>query len=311
MVRVTTGVEAHTHEYIATAHEDQKFGFSIAGGSAATRSRGLCGSSRAGPDRDPLPYRIADLRRRGLRGRGPANPPPACRLRRTHRHPAARSWTSEVASASPTPVRTRRHRRPSWPAPCGRSSTTSARRWASRSRTCRSSRAGRSAARARFALYTVGTVKPVELDGGASRLYVAVDGGMSDNIRTALYAAEYSATLASRRSSAPAGAVAGGRQALRGWRHPGPRRVPAGRHQHLATWSRCPRPGRTAGRWPATTTTCRGRRWSRFGTGGSRPCFAERPSRICWRWIWAGRWGTMSPLRRPMPRHSGRAEGRR
>ena len=35
MVRVTTGVEAHTHEYIATAHEDQKFGFSIAGGTAA------------------------------------------------------------------------------------------------------------------------------------------------------------------------------------------------------------------------------------------------------------------------------------
>ena len=26
MVRVTAGVEAHTHEYIATAHEDQKFG---------------------------------------------------------------------------------------------------------------------------------------------------------------------------------------------------------------------------------------------------------------------------------------------
>ena len=35
MVRVTTGVEAHTHEYISTAHEDQKFGFSIAGGTAA------------------------------------------------------------------------------------------------------------------------------------------------------------------------------------------------------------------------------------------------------------------------------------
>ncbi|HRA75572.1 MAG TPA: diaminopimelate decarboxylase, partial [Propionicimonas sp.] len=34
MVRVTTGVEAHTHEYIATAHEDQKFGFSISGGQA-------------------------------------------------------------------------------------------------------------------------------------------------------------------------------------------------------------------------------------------------------------------------------------
>ena len=35
MIRATTGVEAHTHEYIATAHEDQKFGFSIAGGGAA------------------------------------------------------------------------------------------------------------------------------------------------------------------------------------------------------------------------------------------------------------------------------------
>ena len=37
MVRATTGVEAHTHEYIATAHEDQKFGFSIADGSARPR----------------------------------------------------------------------------------------------------------------------------------------------------------------------------------------------------------------------------------------------------------------------------------
>ena len=34
MVRVTAGVEAHTHEYIATAHEDQKFGFSISSGDA-------------------------------------------------------------------------------------------------------------------------------------------------------------------------------------------------------------------------------------------------------------------------------------
>ncbi|HEY6738840.1 MAG TPA: diaminopimelate decarboxylase, partial [Actinopolymorphaceae bacterium] len=53
-----------------------------------------------------------------------------------------------------------------------------------------------------FTLYTVGTVKPVELDAGASRTYVAVDGGMSDNIRTALYDAEYSCTLASRGSTA-------------------------------------------------------------------------------------------------------------
>ena len=32
---MTVGVEAHTHEFIATAHEDQKFGFSLAGGQAA------------------------------------------------------------------------------------------------------------------------------------------------------------------------------------------------------------------------------------------------------------------------------------
>ena len=45
-------------------------------------------------------------------------------------------------------------------------------------------------------VYSVGTVKEVELDYGASRIYVSVDGGMSDNIRTALYDADYSCTLA-------------------------------------------------------------------------------------------------------------------
>jgi diaminopimelate decarboxylase len=51
-------------------------------------------------------------------------------------------------------------------------------------------------------VYTVGTVKQVALDGGATRTYVSVDGGMSDNIRTALYDADYSCTLASRASDA-------------------------------------------------------------------------------------------------------------
>ena len=77
----------------------------------------------------------------------------------------------------------------------------------------------------------MGTVKQVHLDGDAVRTYVAVDGGMSDNIRTALYAAEYSATLASRRSEAGPAICPGGGQALRGRRHPGPRRVPARRHR--------------------------------------------------------------------------------
>jgi diaminopimelate decarboxylase len=51
-------------------------------------------------------------------------------------------------------------------------------------------------------LYEVGTVKQVELEGGGSRAYISVDGGMSDNIRTALYDAEYSVALASRESAA-------------------------------------------------------------------------------------------------------------
>ena len=51
-------------------------------------------------------------------------------------------------------------------------------------------------------VYSVGTVKEVELDYGASRTYVSVDGGMSDNIRTALYDADYSCTLANRYSDA-------------------------------------------------------------------------------------------------------------
>jgi diaminopimelate decarboxylase len=52
-------------------------------------------------------------------------------------------------------------------------------------------------------LYEVGTVKPVELDGGLVRTYVSVDGGMSDNIRTALYDSDYTVVVASRRSDAP------------------------------------------------------------------------------------------------------------
>jgi len=50
----------------------------------------------------------------------------------------------------------------------------------------------------------VGTVKDVVLDGGLTRSYVSVDGGMSDNIRTALYDATYTCTLANRASTAKA-----------------------------------------------------------------------------------------------------------
>ncbi len=54
-------------------------------------------------------------------------------------------------------------------------------------------------------LYNVGTIKDVKVTDGASpavRKYVSVDGGMSDNVRTALYEAEYHTVLASRSSEA-------------------------------------------------------------------------------------------------------------
>ena len=52
-------------------------------------------------------------------------------------------------------------------------------------------------------IYEVGTVK--DLPG--LRTYVSVDGGMSDNIRPALYGARYTVALVSRRSEAPAHVV--------------------------------------------------------------------------------------------------------
>ncbi|KAB8290322.1 diaminopimelate decarboxylase family protein [Bifidobacterium avesanii] len=51
-------------------------------------------------------------------------------------------------------------------------------------------------------LYRVGVVKPVHLSDGTTRTYVSVDGGMSDNIRPALYGAAYTALLANRAGSA-------------------------------------------------------------------------------------------------------------
>ena len=202
MVRVTTGVEAHTHEYIATAHEDQKFGLSIAGGAAAEaldacfRDPGLeligihshIGSQIFDPDgfevaaRRTLRLHAEFARRHGVElpeldlggGFGIAYISADTPSTPEELAAALREIIATECSALGVAV-------PQLAVEPGRAIS------------------GPSA----FALYEVGTVKRVLLDGGASRLYVAVDGGMSDNIRTALYAAEYSATLASRRSSAP------------------------------------------------------------------------------------------------------------
>jgi diaminopimelate decarboxylase len=53
-------------------------------------------------------------------------------------------------------------------------------------------------------IYMVGTTKSVTTENGAKRHYISVDGGMSENIRPALYGATYTAFLANRSSSAKA-----------------------------------------------------------------------------------------------------------
>ncbi|MBO0812399.1 MAG: diaminopimelate decarboxylase [Microlunatus sp.] len=202
LVRVTAGVEAHTHEYISTAHEDQKFGLSISGGQAAAALRRIHDHPRLQllGIHSHIGSQIFDADGFEVAVR---------RTLRLHAEFAAETgtqlpeldlgggfgiaYTSQDTPSTPEELAAELNRIVS--SECAQAGVEVPRL---------SIEPGRSiSGPAAFTLYRVGTVKPVELDGGATRLYVSVDGGMSDNIRTALYGAEYSATLASRRSDAP------------------------------------------------------------------------------------------------------------
>jgi diaminopimelate decarboxylase len=202
LLRVTVGVEAHTHSYIATAHEDQKFGLSLADGDAGLavqralsrpelELRGL--HSHIGSQIfDVQGFEVAARRVLGLHAQVSArhgvvlpeldigggfgiayttqhDPLPANELAQGMAQIIAKECADlgvEVPRISAEPGRA-------------------------------------IAGPTTFTLYTVGTCKDVALDGGGARRYVAVDGGRSDNSRTALYGADDSATLAGRRSDAP------------------------------------------------------------------------------------------------------------
>jgi diaminopimelate decarboxylase len=202
LVRVTAGVEAHTHEYIATAHEDQKFGFSIGEGEAFAAVQRILDCDRlrllglhshigsqifdtsgfevAARRVLALHARIADelgveLPELGLGGGfgiaytgqdDPQSPSQLAEGLRAIVQHECRARGLAVPRLSIEPGRA-----VVGPAMC--------------------------------TLYRVGTVKDVALDAGATRRYISVDGGMSDNIRTALYDADYACTVASRASEGP------------------------------------------------------------------------------------------------------------
>ena len=206
-VRLTVGVEAHTHEFISTAHEDQKFGLSVASGAAAAAVRRVFATdhlrlvglhSHIGSQIfDVAGFEIAAHRVIGLLqeivaefgvektaqistvdlggGLGisylaPDDPPPVSEL-------AAKlsAIVSDESAAVGLPT-------PRLVVEPGRAI----------------------AGPGTITLYEVGTVKDVDVSSTAHRRYVSVDGGMSDNIRTALYDAAYDARLVSRVSDAPA-----------------------------------------------------------------------------------------------------------
>jgi diaminopimelate decarboxylase len=198
LVRATVGVEAHTHEFIATAHEDQKFGFSLASGAAAEAVRRVLklnslelvglhshiGSQifdTAGFEvaahrvvallaaiRDEHGVELPELDLGG--GLGIAYTPDDDPAEVTETAAQLRTIVDRECAGYGLAV-------PRLAVEPGRAV----------------------AGPTTFTLYEVGTVKNVD----RIRTYVSVDGGMSDNIRTALYDADYSCSLASRSSAAP------------------------------------------------------------------------------------------------------------
>jgi diaminopimelate decarboxylase len=201
MVRVTAGVEAHTHEFIATAHEDQKFGFSLQAGDAFEAARRVVEAesldlrglhSHIGSQIfDTSGWEVAARRVLALHARigtELGHLPPELDLGggfgiayTTQDDPADPAVLAEQITKIVT-------------AECAALDIELPHL---------SIEPGRAiVGPSMCTVYTVGTVKQVSLDGGATRTYVSVDGGMSDNIRTALYDADYSCTLASRPGAA-------------------------------------------------------------------------------------------------------------
>ncbi|WNI29211.1 diaminopimelate decarboxylase [Streptomyces sp. ITFR-6] len=196
-IRVTVGVEAHTHEFIATAHEDQKFGIALAGGQAAEavrRALTLDGLELIGIH-SHIGSQIFDMAGFEVSARRVVQLLAEVRDEHGVELPEIDlggglgiAYTSEDDPREPHEIAkalgdivTRE---------CEAAGLATPRISVEPGRAI----VGPTA----FTLYEVGTIKPLE----GLRTYVSVDGGMSDNIRTALYDAEYSVALVSRTSDA-------------------------------------------------------------------------------------------------------------
>lgn len=202
LVRVTVGVEAHTHEFIATAHEDQKFGLSLADGLAFDAVRRILAKA-------------ASLRLLGLHSHIGSQifdtsgfEVSARRILGLHLQVARELGIElpelDLGGGFGIAYTTEHDPMPPAELAAGMARIVERECLADGVAVPRISiEPGRAiAGPSTFTLYEVGTVKPVELDGGHTRVYVSVDGGMSDNVRTALYDADYSCTLANRSSDA-------------------------------------------------------------------------------------------------------------
>ena len=198
LVRVTTGVEAHTHEFMATAHDDQKFGFSLASGAAdeAVRRVLACPDLELAGLHSHIGSQIFDTA--GFEVAAHRVLELAVRIRDEHRMEIDEldlgggfgiAYTDE--DSAPEVKELAQSIRDIVDRQC---------RAAGLSRPRLTVEPGRGiAGPGTITIYEVGTIKDVD----GLRTYVSVDGGMSDNIRTALYDATYTCALVSRASDAP------------------------------------------------------------------------------------------------------------
>ncbi|GAA3641208.1 diaminopimelate decarboxylase [Streptomyces chitinivorans] len=196
-IRVTVGVEAHTHEFIATAHEDQKFGLALADGQAAEAVRRVLklDSLELVGIHSHIGSQIFDMAGFEVAARRVVQLLTEVRDEHGVELPEIDlggglgiAYTPDDDPREPHEIAGALHEIVAHEC---RAAGLAAPRL--------SVEPGRAiAGPTTFTLYEVGTVK--ELPG--LRTYVSVDGGMSDNIRTALYDAEYSVALASRTSEA-------------------------------------------------------------------------------------------------------------